>query len=181
MCVVALGAAMGATTTAGAATVGTIMASSIALSGYSAYSQAQMGREQASYQKAVNNNNAVMAEYERQDAIERGEEAVQAHYRKVSAFRGTQEASMAARGLDISTGTPLDILSATDYFGAVDARTIQSNAERAGWSSTVDAMNFRSAAKMQGAARSYYSPLLATGTSLLGGASNVASTWASRQ
>lgn len=105
-----------------AATVG-----SGVMSAGAAYQQGQMAKQAAE-------NNARMAEYAAQDAVRRGEEDVQAVQRKTSQLSGRQRGLMAARGLDLSMGTPAEILDQTDFFGQTDVNTTRFNAARDAWS-----------------------------------------------
>lgn len=65
-----------------------------------------------------------------EDALERGEQKLEAHRRKVAALAGRQKAVMAAGNLDLSSGSPLDVLGDTAMMGEYDAAVISDNADR---------------------------------------------------
>lgn len=181
MCVLALGAALAPTATAGVQTaIGALTVASTTAVAYSAYAQSRGAREQASYQKAVNANNAVMSEYAAADAEKRGEEAVKDQARQITSFRSNQQAVLASRGLDITTGSPLDILESSAYYGGVDQARTRENAQREAWGYRVEGQNYTGASAMYGAQRDANSPLLATTTSLLNSGANVAQSWIRR-
>ena len=175
----ASGAAAGTATTAAAGTSWGTYASmaSAAMSAYGAYQGAQAQRDMAKYNEAVARNNATMAEYQAQDAISRGNAAAEEHSRKVAALVGTQRNSMAARGLDISEGTPLDIVSDTETLGSIDQRTIKTNAEKEAWSARVQSGNYANQAGMYKLQAENTSPLMVGAGSLLSGAASVADKW----
>lgn len=152
-------------------------AASTAFSVYNAVNQANAQSDMANYNAAVARNNATMAEYQAQDAISRGNTAAEEHSRKVAALVGTQRNSMASRGLDISEGTPLDIMSDSELLGSIDQRTIKTNAEKEAWSARVQSGNYSNQAGMYRSQAENTSPLMAGAGSLLSGAASVADKW----
>jgi hypothetical protein len=152
-----------------------------ALSAYGAYSQAAGQKDQANYQAKVAANNATVAEMQAQDAKARGDVAAAATRRKYAALLGTQRASLAARGLDISDGSPNAILQDTAYFGAVDEQTTRENAAREAWGYRVRAANFQGDAGAYGATADAINPLMAGGMAgagtLFSSSSGVAEKW----
>jgi hypothetical protein len=156
------------------------MAAMAAGSAYSSYQQAEAQKEAADYQAQVNANNAKVADWQANDALERGNQAVEDHMRKVAALKGTQTASMAARGLDLSAGTPLNILSDTDYFGQIDANTIKANAAREAWGYKVQGNNASANQTLLSWQSSNISPSRSAGLSLLGSATSAAGSYYGR-
>lgn len=144
----------------------TIAALTVAATGLQAFGSIQQGN----YQAAVARNNQIIANRAADDATERGIEAERQQRMKTQQVLGRQKAAMAANGLDISSGSPVDILSDTARFGEYDALTIRSNAEREAYGYRTQAAQYGAEAKM--AKRSGY--LNAAG-SLLTGASKVGS------
>lgn len=144
-----------------------LAAGSLAAAAVGAYGQAQSARYQADYQSKVAKNNAVMAGYARDDAIQRGgEQAVRAQ-QEARRLRGAQTVRLASNGLDISSGTPLSILEDTDYFGQQDAQMIRNNAARQAWGYQVEGQNYASSAAMYSTAAKNNNPAAAAGMSLL--------------
>lgn len=127
---------------------------------------------QASAAEQVARNNQQMAEYAAEDAQRRGEKEVQETQRRAAQLRGTQRSMMAARGLDLSVGTPADILDQTEFFASQDVATSRTNARREAWAVRADAANQSAAARAE-ASR------LRMGSfgSLLGTATSVADKW----
>lgn len=144
---------------------------------YGAYQTAQAQKDSYRYQARVAENNATMGEWQAQDALRRGEQAEIDQRRKTAQIKGVQTASMAARGLDISTGSALNILSDTDYLGEIDALTIRDNAKREAWGYRTGAQNDTNNASMLRASADSISPLGAGATSLLTSAPQVAQFW----
>lgn len=164
-------AAAGAATTAATGLTG-MQALQLGLSAASGITSFIGSQNQASAMEQVARNNQVMAERAAADAQRRGEEDVQAVQRRAAQLRGTQRSVMAARGLDLSEGTPAELIDQTDFFAEQDAATARMNARREGWAIRADAAN-------QGyAAREEASRLRMSGAgSLLGSAASVADRW----
>ena len=149
----------------------------LAFSAYSAMQQSQASKDSANYNAAIQRNNATIAEYQAKDAVARGDKATEDHMRKVAQLKGSQKASMAARGLDLSEGTPLNILTDTDLFGEIDANTIQTNAAREAWGYRAQGSNSTAQANLYKAQADNQNPLMAGATSLLSNAGSVADRW----
>lgn len=61
--------------------------------------------------------------------LDAGKVAEQSHRTSVTNLKGQQKTGFAASGVDIGSGSPVDILSDTAAFGELDASTIRHNAE----------------------------------------------------
>lgn len=190
-----LGSAIGASSTAAAigsgtvaagsagsaaAVAGTITAAQMALGAYAAHSSTAAARDQTKYGAAVARNNAAMARMEAGEAERIGNLEAQRKFREVAAMRKGQQAAASASGVDASAGSTGDVIKATDYFGRIDANTIATNAGKQAWGKRVEAGNYASSARMQGAAAGGYNTGLSVGVSLLTGGGNVADKWVSR-
>jgi hypothetical protein len=92
--------------------------------------QGQAQAKQAKYQSAVERNNATIAGWQATDAQQRGQIEEQRQRLATARLRGAQRAGMAANGIEIDSGSPLDVLMDTAQLGELDALTIRSNAER---------------------------------------------------
>lgn len=192
---------------------------STAASVYSAYSNAQAAKQQAAYDAAVAQNNAIAqkqaAEYQAavtqnnaiaqdnnaklalrqaEDALRRGQDEELALRQRVAQTRGTQTAALAARGIDVSSGSALGLISDTEYLGEIDALTIRDNAAREAWGHQRTAQDYRYGATTTRAdaalldykaqnintniqPRATVSPGTAVGLSLLGNAKQISSVW----
>lgn len=153
---------------------------SAAMGAFGAIQQGQAAKNAAEYQAAVDRNNQQVAEWQAKDAVDRGAEAERQHRIKVAGVLGSQKAAMAANGLDLSSGSPLDILGDTAMYGELDALTIRSNAEREAYGYRVRSQDFASSAQlaqMRGSSAAT-AGMIGAGATLLTGAGQAASTWA---
>lgn len=126
-----------------------IVAASLAASGLSAYNQYQQGR----YASDVAEQNADVATAQANDAINRGNAQADQNRRDMRRYAGTQAATLAATGADISSGTALAIFGDTAQFGTLDALTTVNNAQREAYGYQSQAANYLSqgsAARQQG-------------------------------
>ena len=136
------------------------------------FQQAQATQAAAEFNAKVGEMNATLSERRAQDAIERGAKEEQRKRQEVQRILGQQQAGMAANGVDIAFGSPLDLLTDTAVMGEIDALTIRQNAYRESYDHQVDAANKRSGAtlnRMEGKAAKTAGYLDAFGT-ILGGA-----------
>lgn len=82
----------------------------------------------ANYQAQVNLTNATLAENRARDALMRGAEEEQRVRQEGGQLQGRQVAQMAAAGLDLTFGSPLDILTDTAVGIEMDALRTRRNA-----------------------------------------------------
>ena len=97
------------------------------------YSNANAAKLEGEFQSSMYQSNARIQALMATDAINRGEkEAVKA---KQAANRliGSQRVAMGAQGIDLESGSALDIQAETASLGAQDALTIRNNAWREAW------------------------------------------------
>lgn len=164
-------AAAGAATTAATGLTG-MQALQLGMSAVSGLTQFIGAQNQASAMEQVARNNQIMADRAAADAQRRGEEDVQKVQRQAAQLKGTQRSMMAARGLDLSEGTPAELIDQTDFFAEQDAATARMNARRESWAIRADAAN------QSAAARAEASRIRSSGYgSLLGSAMSVADKW----
>lgn len=133
----------------------------VAMAAYSAYSQSQSAKAQGQYQAKVAQNNAQVAEWQAADAKERGDTAAANVRRKYAALEGTQVASLASRGIDISEGSANALLTDTSFFSDVDQRTTKANAAREAWGYQTQSNNFAANAQFYQAGADAQNPLMA--------------------
>ena len=115
---------------------------------FTAKSQAGAVQAQGAYQKQAYNTNARFSDIQAEDAIRRGETEAQKHQRDVKKLVGAQRAALAAQGMDLESGSALDIQLDTATQGAEDAMTIRNNAWRESWGYKVQALNYRTEGEM---------------------------------
>lgn len=167
---------------ANAGSIGTGLQIAGAVSGaYGAYQQSKATKAAYDYQAAVNRNNAQIAEWQAADAIARGQKSEQAQRLKAAQLKGSQRAALAARGVALDEGSPLNILDDTDYMNELDALTIRDNAAREAWGLRSQAAGYSSDASMLSARANAESPMGAAFDTLLTGAVTVADSWSRRK
>lgn len=91
--------------------------------------------------------NARVLELQMEDAILRGRERETVFRRQVKGDIGAQRAAYAAQGIEVDSGSALDVQADTAYQGEVDALTIRSNAAREAWGFKVESESTRATAK----------------------------------
>lgn len=136
----------------------------------------------AKYDARVANQNRQLELQARNDAAERGVEQQKQHWRRVSQQYGQQRAMQAASGLDISFGSPADLLSDVQELGAEDSKTIAANTAKEIKGYEINAANYvmqGRAAKSRGKAAMTGAVINAFGT-VLGGATQVSKMKAGR-
>jgi hypothetical protein len=143
----------------------------------SAYNNSKANKAALGAQAQVNRNNAQIAEWQAEDAIKRGGRDAMKVKTRANRLKGAQRAGFGANGVDMSTGSALQILSDTEYFGEVDAGTVKDNAAKEAWALRNQAMGFNADASLLQGRADREKPLAAAGTSLLTSAGGVASQW----
>lgn len=140
---------------------------------------ARAAEQQGDYESMLFGRNAAQADLQAEDSLIRGRQDESAARRSARSLVGSQRAAFAAQGLDLTTGSPQDVVQNDAALGELDALTIRNNAKR-------ESMGFRTQAegyRMQGdwarragrnAARSLRRQSAFT---LLGGAASAMSTY----
>lgn len=120
------------------------------MSAYGMYAQGQQAKQMGEYQAVVAANNAITAGYNADiqeraasDAEARGRIEEQQQRLRVKQAIGQQRSALAASGVQVDTGSALDVVADTSMFGEMDALTIRSNAEREAYGNRVNAFNYR--------------------------------------
>lgn len=142
-----------------------------------AYDKAKADRATAQYNAAVERNNGLLYEYRARDAITRGQTETASVRLRTAATIGAQRAAMAARGLSLDEGSPLNILLDSKYMGELDALTVSDNAAREAWALRESAKGNEDRARLYDYQADSIDPKSAAFTSLLGGAGTVAASW----
>jgi hypothetical protein len=149
----------------------------MAMSAVNAYQNSQGAKTAYGMQSQVAQNNAQIANWQADDALARGNRDAIRMRIKTNQVKGSQRAALAANGVDLGQGSALNILTDTDYFGDVDADTIQGNAAKEAWALRNQAGNFTSESKLLRSRAERENPLFAGGASLLTSAGKVAGNW----
>lgn len=148
-----------------------------ATSAYGALGKSKAAQAAYNYEAGVAANNAEIARWQEQDAIMRGAKGEQTLRLKSAQLKSSQRASLAARGLALDEGSPLDILTTTDLMTEGDVATLKDNTQREAWGFRVAAGNANATSELLKYRANSENPWGAAGTSLLTGAGNVHKSW----
>lgn len=109
---------------------------------------AKGARAQGNYEGAILDQNAGVADQQAADAIARGAETEARSRAATRSLTGSQRASIAAQGIDASSGSAADVIVNDQTLGELDAMTIRHNAQREAWGFKVEATNDRAQANL---------------------------------
>lgn len=126
---------------------------------------------------AIADINAGQSELAAQQELARGSAQVASVTLRAGQVKSAQRAALAANGVDLGVGSAAEALTSTDIQKEEDINTITANAVRAAWGQRMQATNFTNEALTKRAGADSISPGMAGFTSLLGGATQVASSW----
>ncbi len=121
------------------AATGLLVASQLA----SGMAQASAYEAQASFSESQADINARFAELEAEAALVQGDKDAAEYSKKVRSIVGSQRAALAAQGIDVDSGTALEIQLETAAQGAMDAQTIKNNAWRQSFGLTQESVASR--------------------------------------
>lgn len=152
--------------------------------------QDQASAAMARYQSQVALNNQIVAQRNADYAIAAGQTRATANSMKTAQVLGQQKAQQAANGVDVNSGSPLDIRASTAELGQLDTLTILNEAANraAGYKATaanfgaesdldlIKASSYDTAAKYDKSSGEY-----AVAGSLISSASSFSDKWANYQ
>lgn len=121
---------------AASAASGAAKAASSIFGGVSARNAAQANARMA-------DENAAYANRQAGDAVFRGSDEVAKHYLQQAQLAGRQTAAMAANGIELGFGSPLEVLASTAALGEIDAEALRENARREAEGYRMAALNQR--------------------------------------
>lgn len=101
----------------------------------------QQSKAQSEYQSKVAERNAEIQENQAADARARGILAAEERRDQVRQMEAQQAVGLAGSGLDISSGTSLDLFAETATLGEYDIQTVQANAAREAFGYETQAAN----------------------------------------
>jgi len=142
-----------------------------------AYQQGQAEAGAARYNAALAKENAAVAQQNAVIASQSGEQQAAMQEQRTRATVGAIKAGQAASGIDVSTGSAVDVRSSAAELGELDALTVRSNAAREAFGYTQQAAGM----KAQSALDEYQAETAATAgeigaaSTLLGGVGSAAS------
>lgn len=160
--------------------------SSVAAAGVGAYGAIESGHASAAsanYQSQVAANNAIIAQQNANLASAAGNAQASNQQIRTAAQVGAIKSAQAASGLDINSGSDLDVQSSAKMLGELDALTIRNNAARQayGYQTQATSEQAQSGLQQAKAAGDITAGTIGGGGSILGGASSVANKWAMYQ
>lgn len=132
---------------------------------YQSFSQSQAEKDAGRQVRSAYEFNAKMADLQAEDAVARGKEASDKSRRDTKRLIGAQRAAAAASGIEVDSGSALDLQLDAAGFGAMDALTIKNNAAREALGYKAQALDYRS----RGAMAEANAKTAAAGTLLTGG------------
>ena len=145
------------------------------ISAIGTYNSLQSQSANAAYQAQVAANNAKIAQQNQGMDIASGEVAAGNYGLKTRAAVGTTKAQQGASGVDVNSGSSVNVRSGESELGMLDALTIRSNASKKGYADLVQANSDTAQSQLdtqESQQASAAAPLAAAG-SLLSGASSV--------
>ena len=103
---------------------------------------------QGEYSKRIADWNASAAERQAADAVSRGATDSQRQLTATKGLIGSQRAALAAQGIEVDSGSALDVQTDSQTLGELDALTIRNNAAREAFGFTTQASNYRQQGNM---------------------------------
>lgn len=148
---------------------------------YGKYQEGQAANQSYQYKAQVAANNAAIKKQQATMDMQSGEIAAVNQGLKTRAKVAGEKAQQGAAGIDVNTGSAVDVRAGTEELGMLDALTIRSNAAKKAWSDEVDASSLEAQSELDKSAGEQAETAGAIGAagSLLSGASTVGGNYAS--
>lgn len=150
-----------------------------AMSAMGSIAQGQAAKDQADYQAAVARQNQQIANQYADQELQKGNAEYENQERKTRAALGAQLSAQGASGLDVNSGSLVDIRQSTAELGKLDSLTTYNNAEKSAYGYKVKATSFANDAQlydMKGD-NAQMAGWIGAGSSLLGAATSFSSKW----
>ncbi len=119
-----------------------------AITAISSYQQGKATQKQYDYQAKVNEENAKIAQQNAKMQRQQGIEEARMQRIKTAQTIGSQQAAMAANGVDVTQGTAVDVIADTAAMGELDALQTQYNYEAKAQGYEAQAGNFKNQANL---------------------------------
>ena len=134
----------------------------------------------ADYKAAVARNNAIIAQQNAAYAIQSGHAQAANQSRKGAAIMGKIKAGQAASGVDVNTGSAVDVQQSQREINKLDSDTVLNNAELKAYGYRSDATNYTAQAGLDEmeAEQAPIGAAFSAAGSLLSSASSVGTKWA---
>lgn len=141
------------------------------------YYGAKMQKSSLQSQAEMQEINARIMEGQAQAELMNGQRQIAALTMQAGQLKSRQRAVLAANGVDLGVGSAAEVQASTDIMKEIDTNQINANAVRSALGMRTQAVNLSNDALLKRTHASSISPMMAAGTSLLGGATAVASSW----
>ncbi len=109
---------------------------------------ARAAQQAADFEAQVLRNNQILAERAADDALERGRIAEGIKRQEVNQLIGIQRAALAGSGIEVDTGSALEVIVDTAGIGEFEAQVVRNNAEREAFDLRVQASNLGARAQL---------------------------------
>lgn len=119
-----------------------------AVAAVGSYQQGKAQKAQYEYQAKVNEENAKIAQQNANVQRQQGIEEARLQRLKTASVIGSQQAAMAANGIDVTQGTAVDVIGDTAAMGELDALQTQYNYEMKAMGYETEAGNFKNQANL---------------------------------
>lgn len=138
---------------------------------------------QANYQAEVAKNNAQIAKQNATEATEAGQAQAQAESEKGAQVAGSIIASQAANGIDVNTGSAVDVQQSQREESKLDTNTVMHNAEMSAYGYRTQQTSYLAQAKLDEseAAQAPIAAAIGATGSFLSNASSLSSKWTGAQ
>jgi len=151
-----------------------LTAGSAILGGISAYSQARAQKNAAEYQARIAEINADIAERTAREELATGRRREDIARRRAAQLSGRQRTTLAAAGVDLQSGTPMEVLMETAGLLTEDVGQIRSQAERSAYKQRLGAFSASARSQLFRAQAGSIVPAFSAATTLLAGATRFA-------
>ena len=148
-----------------------------ATSAVGSYFSAATQKENLRAQAAMAEVNARIAEMGAQSALRSGQYEVGRLTLQAGQLKGRQRAALAGSGVVMGEGSAREVQASTDVMKDIDKNALLANAVSQAWGHRMHGVNYQNEAIYARANAKGINPLMQAGTSLLGGASQVAASW----
>lgn len=149
----------------------------VGASAVGAYYSAQGQKSTLNAQANIDDTNAKLQEMTAQSTLLSGQRQEQASDISYANIKASQKTAFAANGIDLSSQTPVNVLTNTDTLKEVDAATIAANAGRDAFGARLTGLSYSNRARGERATASSISPAVSAVGSLITGAGAVAQSW----
>ena len=149
----------------------------VAMQGIGTYFSAATQKENLRAQAVMAEVNARIAEMGAQSALRSGQYEVGRLTLQAGQLKGRQRAALAGSGVAMGEGSAREVQASTDVMKDIDKNALLANAVSQAWGHRMQGVNYQNEAIYARANAKGINPLMQAGTSLLGGATQVASSW----